>query len=242
MLLPSTSPILAGPPDLVAWNLITRLGDAELLLPLVPLAALWLWLGAGQGALASRWTLRMALTAGLTVATKIAFFGWQIGVADWDFTGVSGHAMFACASYPMLIWTVLMNRSRPVQLLGVGAGALLGVLIAYSRLPVQAHSASEVLVGAGLGLWVSLSCVPLQRSGPALPAWSPVVAAVLLGLMVVAAPPSRTGGAIEQISMQLSGKSRAYTRDDLRRLRVELHLYAPPERRRLDRDRTVRSR
>ena len=205
---------------LSGWNLFTRLGDSELLLPLVPLAAMWLWLGAGLGPLARRWLGGMAVGALITVASKIAFFGWQIGVADWDFTGVSGHAMFSCASYPMLFWVVLMNRSRRVQLMGVAAGTLMGLLIAYSRLPVQAHSVSEVVTGVLLGLCVSAYCLPLQRQGPALPMWAPGAALVLLGLMVVIAPPSQTGNVVEAVSMQLSGKERVYTRDDLRRRRL----------------------
>jgi len=221
MLLPDSSPIFAGSPAIVAWNLITRLGDSELLLPLVPLAAMWLWLRAGQGLLVRRWLGGMAGAALITVVTKIAFFGWQIGVAEWDFTGISGHAMFSCASYPMLFWVVLMNRSRRGQLVGVAAGTLLGLLIAYSRLPVHAHSVSEIVIGALMGLWVSLSCLPLQRQGPALPLWAPGAAVALLGLMVVVAPPSQTGNVVEAVSVQLSGKPRVYTRDDLRRRRVE---------------------
>ncbi len=221
MLLSPTSPLFAGSPGLVAWNLITRLGDSELLLPLVPLAAMWLWLGAGQGRLARRWMFGMGAAALITAVSKIAFFGWQIGVAEWDFIGVSGHAMFACACYPMLVWVVLMNRSRRVQLAGVAFGALLGLLIAYSRLPVQAHSTSEIVIGALMGLIVSAACVPLQRPGPALPMWTPGLAAALLGLLVVVAPPSQTGNVIEEISVQLSGNERPYTRADLRRLRHE---------------------
>ena len=209
---------------LEGWNLFTRLGDSELLLPLVPLAAMWLWLGAGLGPLARRWLGGMAIAALITVASKIAFFGWQIGVAEWDFTGVSGHAMFSCASYPMLFWVVCMNRSRRWQLVGVAAGTLLGLLIAYSRLPVQAHSVSEVVTGALLGLCVSAACLPLQRQGPALPMWAPGAAVVLLGLMAVIAPPSQTGNVVEAVSVQLSGNPRVFTRDDLRRQRAQRKL------------------
>ena len=212
---------LPPPSALEAWSLFTRLGDSELLLPFVPLVAMWLWLGARQGPLARRWLGSLGLAALITAITKIAFFGWQIGIARWDFTGVSGHAMFACASYPMFLWAVFMNRPRRWQLAGVAMGALLGLLIAYSRLPVQAHSVSEVIVGAALGLAVSASCLPLQRQGPALPLWAPGLAAALLGLMVVVAPPSRTGTVIEALSARLAGRSQVFTRADLHRPRVE---------------------
>ncbi|XHS79458.1 phosphatase PAP2 family protein [Burkholderiaceae bacterium UC74_6] len=199
------------------WSLLTRLGDSELLLPLVPLAAMWLWLGAGQTALARRWILSLSAAALFTAASKIAFFGWQLGVARWDFTGFSGHAMFSCACWPMLAWVVVMHRGRAAQWLGVGFGFAMGLAIAYSRLPVQAHSVSEVITGALLGLAVSASCLPLLRTGPALPLWVPAGAVALLALLVVAAPPSRTQDMIEQISLELSGHERVYTRHDLRR-------------------------
>jgi membrane-associated phospholipid phosphatase len=199
------------------WPLLTRLGESELLLPLVPLAAMWLWLGAGQARLARRWMLALSAAALLTAASKIAFFGWQIGVASWDFTGFSGHAMFSCACWPMLGWVVVMHRGRAMQGLGMAIGLVLGLMIAYSRLPVQAHSVSEVIAGALLGLAVSASCLPLLSTGRALPLWVPAGAVALLALLVVAAPPSRTQDMIEQISLELSGHERVYTRHDLRR-------------------------
>jgi len=208
---------MVAPTPLPFWSLLTRLGESELLLPLVPLAAMWLWLGAGQGRLARRWMLALSAAALLTATSKIAFFGWQIGVANWDFTGFSGHAMFSCACWPMLCWVVVMHRSRGVQGLGAAFGLALGLAIAYSRLPVQAHSVSEVITGALLGLAVSASCAPLLRPGPALPLWLPTGAIALLALLVVAAPPSRTQDMIEQISLELSGHERVYTRHDLRR-------------------------
>ena len=213
--------MFAPPSSSPFWPLLTRLGDSELLLPLVPLSAMWIWLGAGQVALARRWMLSLLAAASLTAASKIAFFGWGLGIAAWDFTGFSGHAMFSCACWPMLCWVVVMRRSRAAQWLAVCVGAALGLLIAYSRLPVQAHSVSEVITGAALGLAVSTSCLPLLKTGPALPLWLPAAAAMALALLVVAAPPSRTQDVIEQISLDLSGRDRVYTRHEQRRLQQQ---------------------
>ena len=89
-------------PD-VFWFAITRLGEALIVLPI--LLALMLWLVARSRAhrLVLVWTLLLSIAVLITTATKVAFIGWGIGNARWDFTGVSGHAMFAAVVFPLLL-------------------------------------------------------------------------------------------------------------------------------------------
>ncbi len=54
---------LVTTPGLPFWFLLTRLGEAQILLPLVAAAMLWLWLRAGQGGLVLRWGLALLFFA-----------------------------------------------------------------------------------------------------------------------------------------------------------------------------------
>ena len=120
------------------WSLLTRLGEAQILLPLVAAAALWLWLGAGLGAAARQWVLSIACAVALTAGSKLAFIGWELGVAAWDFTGISGHAACSAASFPVLAWMLMYGHSKAAQRWAVGLGFALAALIAWSRLAVSA--------------------------------------------------------------------------------------------------------
>ena len=217
MALPMSSSGPAGPTDLIPWHLVTRLGEAEILLPAVLLAALWLALGAGQGRLTLRWLGLLLLAATITTATKVAFIGYELGVPAWDFTGISGHAMFSTASYPMLLWVLLMHRGPLAQRVGVAFGFGMGLLVAYSRLPTHAHSPSEIIAGLLLGCTVSLLTLKLPRSGPPVPLWLPAL--TLIGLLVqpVYAPPSHTHDLVTRLSLRLSGHALPYTRAEMHR-------------------------
>jgi len=201
-----------SPPDFF-WPLLTRLGEAQLLLPLALAGAAWLAWHGGQGALARRWLLALAAAVALTTASKLTFLGWGLGLAEWDFTGFSGHAMCAAAVLPVMGWLAL--RGRPW---GFGLGLGLAALVAFSRVQVSAHSASEALSGWVLGAAVSLWTLRGQfRLRLVLPAWLPAGALALLLLAPVAAPRARTHDWVVQLSLQLSGRDQPYTRLQLQR-------------------------
>lgn len=197
------------------WFSLTRLGEAQILLPLVLVAALWLWLRAGERVFARRWLFWLCAATGLTTASKLAFIGWGWGVEAWDFTGISGHAMFAAASLPGLAWVLSRGRGESMQKCAVGLAFALAALIAYSRLEVGAHSPSESLFGFFIGSAASLMSLrqaPALRPNP--PAWLP--AAVLASLMLLPfhAPPSRSHDWVTRLSLQLSGRSLPFHRCD----------------------------
>ena len=199
------------------WSFVTRLGEAEILLPAVLLAAVWLALGAGQGRLTLRWLGLLALGGTITTATKVAFIGYGVGVPAWDFTGISGHSMFATASYPMLLWVLLMHRGPGSQRLGVGLGFAIGLLVAYSRLPTHAHSPSEVVAGVLLGCTISLLTLKLPRNGPPVPWWLPVLTLSGLAVQPAYAPPSHTHDLVTRLSLRVSGHAQPYTRAEMHR-------------------------
>ncbi|QPF71595.1 phosphatase PAP2 family protein [Roseateles sp. DAIF2] len=216
--------MLVVPPDAVSpslapfWHLITRLGEAQILLPLVGAAAAWLWLAAEQGRLALRWGLAIGLAALLTTLSKLAFMGWGLGSARWDFTGISGHAMFAGACLPVLAWVGLLARGDRARRVAVVGGFLLAALVAWSRLEVRAHSPSEALAGALLGglasAWVLWGAPTLRL---ALPLWLPAGLAAAVLLLPLSAPRSRSHELMMELSRQLSGRQQVYTRHELHR-------------------------
>ncbi|MDT9001629.1 phosphatase [Paucibacter sp. APW11] len=204
-------------PSALFWPLLTRLGEAQILLPLSLVAALWLGLRAGQAALARRWMLALAAAVALTTLSKLAFMGWGLGIAALDFTGFSGHSMFAAATLPMLASVASLGRRGHGQAAWLGLG--LAALVAVSRVQVSAHSPSEALAGFALGALASLYA--LRLAGPSslrVPLWLPLGVLAMLISLPFAAPRSRTHDWVTALSLQLSGRSQAFTRADLHRL------------------------
>lgn len=201
------------------WSAVTRLGESAVvaagaLLVLVWLAraarpAAWLWLAA------------LAAAVGLTTASKVAFMGWGVGSAALDFTGVSGHAMFAGAVYPALGAAALARWQARGRLAGAAAGTLLAVLVAASRVHVQAHSVSEVVAGCAAGLAVGLLAVALAARGMPRPLPVAALAGVLAwGTVTLAAHPEPlvpSHQLVTRLALELSGRERPWTRAELHR-------------------------
>jgi membrane-associated phospholipid phosphatase len=207
---------LTDPSFLPAWQLVTRLGEAEILLPASLLAALALLRRAESRPLAAWWVGLLAAAIVLTTASKIAFIGWGIGWPAIDFTGISGHAMFSAAVYPLLLKMLASGRSPRARWLALGAGVAVALLVGVSRVVVGAHSVSEVVAGLVVGGAASAGALmlvrlPPTRIGPAMPA----TVAIWLALMVLHAPASRTHSTVTRLALKLAGHGTPYTRNDL---------------------------
>ena len=205
-------------PSNAVWQVVTRLGEAQILLPATLALCLWLAWRPRARPLVGWWLALLAVAAFVTTLSKIAFLGWGIGNATLDFTGVSGHAMFAAAVYPLLLGAVFAQQPIGWQRVAVGIGAALALLVAVSRVMVGAHSVSEVLAGVAVGGLVSawaLSRGHLPRVR--VPVLLPLALAAWLAVTPAHAPPSQTHGWVTQLSLSLSGRDRAFTRLDLQR-------------------------
>lgn len=210
--------ILAGPGSLHLWHLVTRLGEAQILLPTAILAAGAMLSRSDGRPMAMWWMCLLGAAVLLTTASKIAFIGWGIGSAELDFTGISGHAMFAAAVYPLLLGTLASGASHRARCVTMIAGAGLAILVGVSRIVVGAHSASEVMAGLFVGGTVSaiaLAFVHLPRAwlGPLVPS----VVVCWLAVMPLHASTSQTHAMVTRLSLMLSGRSAPYTRRDLHR-------------------------
>lgn len=158
------------------WALLSQLGDSRWLLPLS--AVLMLFGARANRALRMRWAVGLVVVGGLSLASKLAFLGWGIGWARLDFTGFSGHATMTAAVYPVICYLTLQGRVR-WPLAGAVLGALLAAAIAYSRLPLNAHSVSEVVSGWLLG--IAVSAMALQARDDTARTPLPAIAAAVLG-------------------------------------------------------------
>jgi len=194
------------------WFSITRLGGAGLTLPLAVAIALWLALGYSWR-LAAGWLGIVGAAALVVTLTKIAFLGWGVGVREWDFTGVSGHAMLSTAVYPVAFFLTLLPARGSVRLLGVVCGMAAGVAVGLSRVVLSAHSPSEAVAGCIVGalsavlfVWWAWDAKPGKLSA--------VPVAVSLLMLAVALHDVRvpTQHWITHIALHLSGRDRPFIR------------------------------
>lgn len=201
-----------------AWGLVTRLGEAQILLPAMWVALLWLVLLARTPRPALWWLAGTAVVALITTATKVAFFGYEVGYAPLDYTGISGHAMFAAAVLPVLAGLMAGGSTPRRRHAAIGAGYLLATLIAYSRLRVGAHSLSEALTGMALGTLASALALSAQRLPDRRPPlWLGVGLLLWMLSLPVGAPPSPTHGWVVRLSLALSDRATPYSRHAMHR-------------------------
>jgi membrane-associated phospholipid phosphatase len=202
--------------ELQYWPLFTRLGEMQLLVR-AALIAIWR-MGRESDArpLAAWWLLSLAIATLITTATKVAFIGWGVGIASLNFTGVSGHAMFATAIYPVLFGAFASHAKPWVQRSAIAAGFGLAALVGVSRFMVNAHSVSEIVAGLLLGGLASLTVtvlhsLPRAVMGPR----SALVVSIWLLIGMLSAPVSPSHSLVTRLALSIAGKQVPYTREDL---------------------------
>lgn len=195
------------------WHLVTRLGEAQVALPLALLLAASRARNQEARPAAFRWIALLAMAMLVTAASKVAFIGWGIGSATLNFTGISGHTMFAAAIYPPLIWAIANGTTARARRLAIAAGAVVALLVGVSRVVLGAHSFSEVLAGWFAGGLVALGMLDAGIPVPArLGVTMLAVAALWMTLMPAAVPTFDTHSLVTRVALQLSGHQRPYTR------------------------------
>ena len=190
-------------------TVITHLGSSSLLLPIIALIVVGLW-RTRQIAALRIWLASFFVAVGFTLATKIAFMGWGLGIPALDFTGISGHGLLATAVLPVLLAFISSARHR---YLAFPVGLCIGALVAILRVALHTHSLSEVVIAWLLGGLVAWSAI--RKLDPAARPPSYVVAAPLLLLFAFNAPaatylPSHD---IEiRLALMLSGRDTPHAR------------------------------
>ena len=197
------------------WNAVSFTADMSVLGPAGVAIAVWL-LVSRQWRLVLGWSLWYGGGMLLVVLSKLAFIGWGLGSAEFDFTGFSGHAMRAGAVFPVLMYVVLQRAPRSWRLAGVLFGVAYAVLVAISRVVVHAHSVSEAVSGCVLGLAMAFGFM-WQARGAVNFAVSHALALASLALMVLItfkAEPMPTEDWLQKIALRLSGHERIFSRAD----------------------------
>ena len=189
------------------WRTLSALGDSRWLLPMALL--LLITLPRADARLKWRWLLAIAVTAGVTLASKLAFMGWGIGIKSVHFTGFSGHAAMSSVIYPV-VGALLAGTSKLPRRIGLVIGVLLATAIAWSRIPLHAHSLSEVIAGLMLGL--GCSTWAMHTAGPSSrPNAVAAAAAVLAGMVLpLALPDVHTHQLVIALAKLISGRAEIF--------------------------------
>ena len=200
------------------FPIVTRLGEAQLLLPaLLGVSLLYLLrtrARVGAGPMVRAWFVAVGAAAVVTTLTKVAFIGYGVGHAPLNYTGISGHAMFAAAVLPLLACAAASAGNHAVRRAALGAAFARAGLVAWSRVEVGAHSWSEVLLGFCLGAAASAIALRAQAVPPTRAAMPLLLAlGAWFSVGTAAAPPSPTHGWVVRLSLAVSGRAQPYTRE-----------------------------
>jgi membrane-associated phospholipid phosphatase len=194
------------------WNVITNVGDAAIVVPIAAIFGALLWLGKDQrGALV--WLSLFGISSFSVVATQAAYAGWGVGIRQFDFTGISGHAMGAASVLPLMGYFIGSRFSHSAGVVAAAFGGLLAMLVALSRVVLGDHSWSEVTSGYAIGAGISVATIAFLRTPPRIFAASIVLAIALLAVVLAAqgtrAPSHRL---TVRLALYLSGHTAPFER------------------------------
>jgi len=197
------------------WQLITHLGSSSLLAPIMLISLINLWL-SNQKQVAYLWMGTLGLAITFTIITKVMFFGWGIGIALLDFTGISGHTLLATSIYPILFYSVYGGAQTKFRNIGLLVGIVLSFLVGTSRIITGAHSMSEVIPGWILGMLVCtlvLDAMNYQRQRLAYLQVMVLLCLLAFGSIMPNYIP--THDMEIELALLMSGRDKPYTRSDL---------------------------
>jgi membrane-associated phospholipid phosphatase len=201
------------------WQYFSLIGSLAVTGPIGIAIAVWLLVGKSWR-LSLSWCLLFCGGMALVVLTKMAFYGWGVGVESVDFAGFSGHSMRSGAVYPVAFFLAFRNVRGAARYWALAGGVLLAVLIAMSRVVVHAHSVSEAVTGCLLGLLVAgLFVWHVSTEGHLVV--SRVLVALCMPLLLVTPQHGESElfyaeGWIARLALLLSGHDRPFTRQQWR--------------------------
>jgi len=130
--------------------LVTNLGDLIVLLPAsVGLVVFLARFGARQEAVA--FVAAAAVCVAAAFIAKLALAACGQGHSIFDVESPSGHAAFAATFYGCLASIFAAGRAIAARIALYGAATVLILMIAMSRVALEAHTAPEVVVGLLIG-------------------------------------------------------------------------------------------
>lgn len=208
----------------MSWHILhilTYFGDSMLLIPTaVIMAILITWKNSDRRAV-WYWALAFCAAGAIVSLSKIAFLGYGIGSARFNFTGFSGHSAMSATLWPVMLW-LLSGRLKPAwRTCAVMVGYLIPLMVGTSRLVLNYHSTSEVVAGLILGFTLSTAFLVSQRRSELQGFSAPQLCiALLLPLLLMShGRLATTQQFLQRFSVQLSGIDHAWTRAELLKLR-----------------------
>ena len=204
---------------MIWWSYITALGGLSVTGSLAVAIAVWLATSHCR-VRALYWCLLFGAAMVLVIVSKLVFIGWGIGLMSVNFAGFSGHAARAGAVFPVVAYLLTRRCSTPQRRVAVSAGVAVAVLLAYSRVPVGAHSMSEVVLGCALGLLTAAGFIVVVGS-PRDFAPRPLLVGLTVAVMLMSsqlesqlAPEFESQQFMTALALNLSGHDRPYQRWD----------------------------
>ena len=146
-----------------AMNGVSALGENYGLIPLIALGVALLWRSSRRWAVAL--PLLMAGTGVLQLVAKWAIDRPRPNLAPWGFP--SGHVLSLVVFFGLMIYLLAASTvTRPLRRVGYVGCAATVLAVAFSRLYLDAHWASDVAGGFTLGLAYLLPAIVLvERIG-----------------------------------------------------------------------------
>lgn len=202
-------------------QILTYLGDSMLLIPTaVIMAILITWKNSDRRAVCF-WGLAFSSAGVIVSLSKIAFMGFGIGSARFNFTGLSGHSAMSATLWPVMLWLLSCRLNHVLRMVCIAVGYLIPLMVGVSRLMLNYHTTSEVLSGLILGFTLSSAFLISQRRST-FKAFSigQVAIALLLPLLLLGyGKTATTQQFLQHLSVHIAGIDHAWTRADLLKLR-----------------------
>lgn len=194
------------------WQALSALGSLAVTGPLGVAIAVWLLAGKSWR-MTLAWCGLFGAGMALVVATKVAFIGWGVGSAALEFAGISGHAMRASAVFPVAAFLATRQAGEQWRQAAMAGGVLLALMVGVSRVPVLAHSPSEVVAGCALGLLVAAAFICSVR-GERHAVLGRLLALLCIPVLVLLpqVEPLPTERWMTRLALILSGRDHPYTR------------------------------
>jgi membrane-associated phospholipid phosphatase len=170
-----------------AWRTLTWLGDSGLLLPVAVFVALVLLrVGHGLRRPAVTWCVVFGSCGLAVMVSKLAFMGWGIGSARFNFTGVSGHTAIGTALWPVALWLMATAWERRHPRPADTTHALKGAIARGGPYPgpdgsIAARNGERLRRAAALAGFALGGAIGVSRLALRAHSMSEVVAGFLLG-------------------------------------------------------------
>lgn len=206
----------------MSWKTLTYFGDSMLLIPTAIILALLMPWKSSDRRTVWYWVVTFSLAGLIVSLSKIAFLGFGLGSARFNFTGFSGHSAMSATLWPVMLWLLSgrLGESR-WRYAAIAVGYLIPLMVGVSRLALNYHSLSEVVAGLILGYTLSSAFLVSQRS-TAVRGFSLAQLSVALLIPLVLMGHGRiatTQQFLARLSVHIAGSDHPWTRAELLRLR-----------------------